>query len=276
MSVSLAIRAAAELLSATSDTARLDAELLMAHALNVSRSDMLLRYMDAMEPAAFQLLIERREKREPVAYITGYTEFYGRRFDVKPGVLIPRADSETLIEAVLEMTPIPDRVLDMGTGSGALLLTILAERVEAEGVGTDASLTAIQVAKSNAKALELSGRANFAHADWTTPHWAGGLGQFDLILCNPPYVEDEAELEPDVRQFEPAEALFAGAEGMDDYRIIIPQLGNLLKADGAAILEIGCRQAEMVQDLAHENGFSSEIRQDLGARDRCLILRQDR
>lgn len=283
MTVSQALRAAAERLSKTSDTARLDAELLMAHALEVSRSDMLLRHMDAIQPEQFQRFVERRAAREPVAYITGYIEFYGRRFDVGPGVLIPRADSEVLIDAALEVAPHDARVLDMGTGSGALLLTFLAERPEAMGVGIDASQDAIEFALGNGMGLEhdrgqetgdvtLGYEWTLYNRSWASPGWTDDLGTFDLILCNPPYVEDDADLEPDVRQFEPAQALFAGADGMDDYRIIIPQLGNILKADGKAILEIGHRQAEMVAEIAAKEGFAAQLKHDLAGRPRCLIL----
>jgi release factor glutamine methyltransferase len=273
VSVSEALRSAAKRLSYTSDTARLDAELLMAHALDVNRSDMLLRQMNADEPEQFQRLIKRRAAHEPVAYIIGYAEFYGRRFDVGPGVLIPRSDSEVLIDTALEIAPESPRVLDMGTGSGALLLTFLAERPEAMGVGIDVSQTAIQAVEKNALSPGLSARAHLLNRSWNTPGWADELKPFDLILCNPPYVEDDADLEPDVRSFEPADALFAGADGMDDYRNIFAQLGNILKADGAAIFEIGHRQGEMIGDLARKHGFTAELRQDLGGRDRCCILR---
>ncbi|MEO9462095.1 MAG: peptide chain release factor N(5)-glutamine methyltransferase [Marinomonas sp.] len=272
MTIAQALRDAAQRLSETSDTARLDAELLMAHALDVSRSDMLLRHMDDEEPADFQNLVSRRTAREPVAYIMGYTEFYGRRFDVEPGVLIPRDDSAILIDVALEIAPEDARVLDMGTGSGALILTFLAECENALGIALDVSANAVKIAQSNAQKLGLSDRLGLLQRDWGRPGWNYNLPLFDLILCNPPYVEDDAELEPDVRQFEPSEALFAGPEGLDDYRIIIPQLGNILKADGKAILEIGHRQAEMAAEIAAKEGFSAELKHDLGGRPRCLIL----
>ncbi len=272
MSVADALRAAAEQLSETSDTARLDAELLMAHTLGVERSDLLLRHMEDEEPAKFQSLINRRAAYEPVAYVVGWAEFYGRRFDVRPGVLIPRDDSEVVIEAAMAASPDPKRVLDMGTGSGALLLTLLAERPKASGIGIDASPDALQTAQNNAEKLELSDRAQIIQRDWNEAKWSKDLGPFDLILCNPPYVESDADLAPDVRDFEPCEALFAGADGMEDYRTIIPSLGNLLKEGGIAVLEIGHRQAEIVRDMAQTHGFVAELHQDLGRRDRCLVL----
>jgi release factor glutamine methyltransferase len=272
VSVADAIREATARLASTSDTARLDAELLMAHALGVSRSDVLVRHMRDAVPGGFDALVERRANHEPVAYITGWTEFYGRRFDVEPGVLIPRGDSEVLIEAALELCPDPRRVLDMGAGSGALLLTVLAERPSAFGVGVDASDVAIKVTQKNAVALDLPNDWRIERRSWHDAGWADDLSAFDLILCNPPYVEEDAALDPDVRDYEPASALFSGREGLDDYRAIIPQLGKLLMQGGIAILEIGHTQAEAVSVIAKNHGFSVEIRNDLANRPRCLIL----
>ncbi|WP_379552613.1 peptide chain release factor N(5)-glutamine methyltransferase [Qipengyuania sp. DGS5-3] len=270
MSVADAIRAAAEQLGETSDTARLDAELLMAHALGAARSDMLLRHMRDPAPDTFAALVERRAKHEPVAYITGFQEFYGRAFHVTPDTLIPRGDSETLIEAALEQAPGASRVLDLGTGTGALLLTFLAE-TQALGVGIDRSPAAIEIATKNVQRLGMTDRAELRAADWTTAGWAEPFGQFDLILCNPPYVEENAELEPDVHDFEPASALFAGPKGLDDYRILFPQLGKLLSPEGVAIFEIGASQGIQVSEIANKSGFSAQLRHDLAGRPRALI-----
>ena len=170
------LREAAARLSATSDTPRLDAELLMAEALGVTRSELLLRHMRNAVPEGFALLLERRMRDEPVAYILGRQEFHGLEFRVTPAVLIPRADSETLIEAALAACPQARRVLDCGTGSGALLLTLLAELPGAVGIGTDRSVEALAVAQRNAEALGLTARADVREADWTVPGWADGLG----------------------------------------------------------------------------------------------------
>ncbi len=151
--VAQAIRAAAERLASTSDTARLDAELLMAHTLGVSRSDMLVRAMHDSAPDGFTALVKRRAGHEPVAYITGLQDFYGRQFAVAPQVLIPRADSETLIEAALERAAGARSILDLGTGSGALLITALLEIDDAHGVGIDASAAAVEITRANAAAL---------------------------------------------------------------------------------------------------------------------------
>ena len=268
-----AIRAAAERLADTSDTSRLDAELLMAHALGISRSRMLLTMMREAPAPAFARLVDRRAAREPVAHITGEQEFFGLALRVTSDTLIPRGDSETLVHAALESAPGAWRVLDLGTGSGALLLAFLHEQSGATGIGIDASQEALFVARQNAEALGLAARAQFRLASWLDPDWSADLGQFDLVLCNPPYVEDDAALEPDVRDYEPASALFAGPEGLDDYRVIIPQLGKLLLPGGIAIFEIGSTQADSVAAIARESGFDTELRHDLGGRPRTLILR---
>ena len=273
MTVAVALREATARLTETSDTARLDAELLMAHALGVSRSDMLLRHMSDDAPAGFASLVNRRVHREPIAYILGDAEFYGRRLIVTPDVLIPRGDSECVVEAALAVAPDSGRALDMGTGSGALLITLLAERPSLVGVGIDASLSALSVAAANAARLGVVERTHMLRADWHEHGWSDDVGQFDLIIANPPYVETTAQLDPDVRNFEPASALFAGEEGLDDYRAIIPQLRQLLTEGGAAVLEIGASQAAQVTNIAEKNGFSAELRCDLAGRPRALILR---
>ena len=272
MTVADALRAGAERLSATSDTARLDAELLMAHALGVSRSDLLLHKMDGPSPAALNALIDRRARRAPFAYIVGEADFFGRTFAVESGVLIPRADSETIVEAALNACPTPKRVLDLGVGSGARLLTVLAERRGCDGVGIDASSKAIDVARQNATALQIVGNCDLRLLDWRQSGWSDDLGVFDLILCNPPYVEADAALEPDVRDFEPASALFAGPDGLDDYKSIIPQLRGLLTPGGVAVLEIGALQAAPVTEMARKNGFEVDFKHDLAGRPRGLVL----
>ena len=256
------------------DWARDEAEMLMAHALGVTRSAMLLGHMREPAPALFPPMIQRRLADEPVAYILGETEFHGRRFAVTPDVLIPRGDSETTLATALEAAPDPRRILDCGTGSGCLLLSLLAERPAAQGTGIDRSPAALAVASVNARALGVEGRAELREADWTQPGWAEDLGRFDLVVANPPYVEDDADLDFSVRDFEPAGALFAGPEGLEAYRVLLPQLPALLAPGGVAVLEIGWRQAEAVTALAEAAGFTAELRRDLAGRDRALILRQ--
>ena len=271
--VAQALRAATELLGAKTDSARFDAEVLMAHALNVSRSDLFLRRMTDPVPAAFAALVARRAAQEPVAYIVGCQGFYGLDLLVTPDVLIPRADSEVLVEAAIAAVPGAHRVLDCGTGSGALLLAVLAEMKNTSGLGMDRSEAALAVARTNAARLGLGDRASFALADWHETGWAAQIGRFDLILANPPYVEDAAEIEPTVRDHEPAEALFAGPEGLDDYRVLIPQLPALLAPGGAALVEIGYTQAEAVSAIALDAGFTAALHHDLGGRPRALALK---
>jgi release factor glutamine methyltransferase len=247
--------------------------LLMAHALSVTRSELLLRHTRDPEPPGFAALVERRMAHEPVAYIIGMREFYGLSFAVTPAVLIPRADSETTLEAALAAAPEAARVLDCGTGSGALLLAFLAQRPAATGIGIDRSPEALAIAAANAARLGLSERAQMRQADWDAPGWAADLGLFDLIIANPPYVETTADLAPQVRDHEPAGALFAGPDGLDAYRILIPQLPQLLTDGGAAVLEIGAMQAEAVKDIAKNHGFTGILHRDLGGRPRALILR---
>lgn len=274
-SVGEAIRSAAARLATSSDTARLDAELLMAQALGVTRSDMLLRNMRDPEPEGFAALVERRTRHEPVAHILGRQEFYGLDLKVTRDTLIPRGDSEALVEAArlwFGRHVAPARILDLGTGSGALLLAALSIWPEAEGVAIDASEKALAVAQDNAAALGLGGRASMRLADWCQPGWTEGLGRFDLVLCNPPYVETDAALAPSVRDHEPARALFAGAEGLDDYRALIPTLRGLMAEGAPAILEIGATQAEAVSRLATAAGFAVTLHHDLAGRPRALLL----
>ena len=276
MTVALAIREAAEALEGVSDTPRLDAELLMAHVLGLSRSDMLLNAMREPVPAGIAGLVVRRMRHEPVAQIVGRQEFYGLEFVVTPDVLIPRADSETLIEAARGAFAerAPQRILDLGSGSGALLLTALHLWPDAEGVGLERSLPALTVAAANAGALGLAARARLVQGDWEQPDWTDELDRFDLILANPPYVESTAVLAPDVRLYEPAGALYAGPEGLEAYRILIPQLAALLAPDGYAFLEIGAGQAEPVAQIARAAGFATTLHHDLAARPRALQLKK--
>jgi release factor glutamine methyltransferase len=248
-------------------------ELLMAHALGVTRSDLLLRHMAAAVPDGFAPLLERRLNHEPVAYILGEQEFFGLPFRVSPAVLIPRGDSEVLVEAALAARPDARRVLDCGTGSGALLLAVLAHLPSAEGVGIDRSPDALAVAADNADRLALGSRARMLLADWDKPGWRDDLGErFDLILANPPYVESEAALAPTVLAHEPAGALFAGPEGLDAYRVLIPQFPGLLAPGGVALVEIGASQADSVFAIARAAGFSARLHHDLGGRARVVQL----
>ena len=259
---------ATTLLAIVSDTPRLDAELLMAHALGCSREAMLLGQLTEAPPPAFDALLARRLVHEPIAYITGSRAFWTIDLEVGPGVLIPRADSETLIEAAVAHFEdrAPVMILDLGTGPGTLLLAALAEWPDARGLGIDASNAALEYARRNGEAIA-PGRAAFRLGDWAE----GIAARFDLVLCNPPYVEADAILDDQVADYEPASALYAGADGLEDYRRIAPQLPGLVAPGGVAILEIGYTQRDSVTALLEAEGARVACRRDLGGRPRALI-----
>ncbi|MBA3668167.1 MAG: peptide chain release factor N(5)-glutamine methyltransferase [Sphingomonas sp.] len=269
--LSRALSRATEFLSATSDTPRLDAELLMAAALGIGRDRLILDPPKGEVPATFSAFVERRGADEPVAYITGQRAFWTIDLEVGPGALVPRPDSETLIAAAVEHfagTSGPKRILDLGTGPGTLLLAALDEWPAATGLGIDASPIALGYAQRNAERLGLSGRAALQLGDWGRDV----RQRFDLILCNPPYVAAEADLGPGVAEYEPAEALFAGADGLDDYRRLAPQVGRLLAPGGLAAIEIGSDQAGSAAALFTVAGHRPVLANDLGGRPRALLI----
>lgn len=267
-----ALGRATEQLGKTSDTPRLDAELLMAAALGIGRDRLILGDPRGEAPDPFFEFVERRKKGEPIAYITGHRAFWTVDLEVGPGALVPRPDSETLIAAAVEHfagTQGPKRILDLGTGPGTLLLAALDEWPGASGLGIDASDAALGYARRNAGRLGMAGRAEFRSGDW-----AEGIDErFDLILCNPPYVAEDAETGPGVAEYEPAEALFAGPEGLDEYRRLAPQIGSLLNLGGFAAIEIGHDQEESVSALFKGQGLSPVTAFDLAGRPRALIIR---
>lgn len=254
LSLDAALRkGAAALMDST--TAKLDARVLMKHALGVDDAALIARGRDMLTADrldAFDRLIARRRAREPVAYIIGEKEFWSLSFRVTPDVLIPREDSECIIEAALERRgdSAQKAILDLGTGSGCLLCSLLTEFVDAEGLGVDRSHAALKVAGSNAERLGLTKRAKFMLGDW------GGAvqGEFDIIVANPPYIRDgeRAQLAPDVAAFEPDQALFAGPDGLDAYRALLKDIPRLLRPDGLLLLEIGENQADMLTKMVSE------------------------
>jgi len=268
ISIPDALRAATVQLAVSSDTSRLDAELLMAHALGLSRGDLLLRQRDLTVPETFAALLTRRLNGDPIAHITGTRDFWTITLAVTPDTLIPRPDSETLIEAAVDhfATHAPATILDLGTGSGALLLAALAQWPHAQGLGIDASAPALAVAQGNAARLSMADRAAFRLGDWAQDV----EGPFDLLLINPPYIVADLLLSGDVLR-EPASALFAGADGLADYRRIAPDLPRLIAPGGMAAIEIGYDQAASVTELLQANGLTVALRRDLAGHDRCLI-----
>lgn len=266
-----AVDEAARQLSDTSDTARLDAELLMAEALGIDRDRLILHPPDWDPPKRFWMMIERRKAGEPVAYITGRRAFWNIEVHVGPGVLIPRPDSEVLISSAIEHfdgTGGPARILDLGTGPGTLLLAALDVWPKATGLGVDSSRRALSYAAANARRLGLEERSRFQLGNW-----ADGIEErFDLILCNPPYVATDAELGPGVAEHEPHEALFAGPEGLAEIRRLAPEIPRLLAPGGLAAMEIGADQADGATSLLRRDGLTARVAEDLGGRPRAILL----
>jgi release factor glutamine methyltransferase len=266
-----ALADAARQLSETSDTSRLDAEVLMAEALHIDRDKLLLSPPDRQVPKRFWQMVEQRREGEPVAYITGRRAFWNIELHVGPGVLVPRPDSEVLIASAIEHfegTAGPKRILDLGTGPGTLLLAALDVWPDASGLGIDVSRHALSYAAANARRLGFEGRLKLILGNW-----AEGLAEtFDLILCNPPYVAEGSDVGPGVREFEPDEALFAGREGLDAYRALAPQLPRLLNKGGLAAVEIGADQSKLVTKLLRRDGLKARVVDDLAARPRAVLL----
>ena len=258
-------------LSRTSDTSRLDAELLMAEALHIDRDRLLLAPPDRQVPERFWEMVKRRSEGEPVAYITGRRAFWNIELHVGPGVLVPRPDSEVLIASAIEHfegSVGPRRILDLGTGPGTLLLAALDIWPEATGLGIDVSRRALSYASANGRRLGFDARMKLAQGNWA----AGLAEKFDLILCNPPYVPVDADLGPGVREYEPDEALFAGNEGLDAYRALAPQMPRLLNIGGLAAIEIGADQGEPVTKLLARDGLEARVANDLAGRPRAVLL----
>jgi release factor glutamine methyltransferase len=271
--VAQAIRDAAAQLDGTADNPRQEARLLLAHALGLTQNDLIRDPDSPVDPGPYQALLARRTAHEPLALITGHREFWSLDFLVSPATLIPRPDSETLVEAALDAfagRPPPRTILDLGTGTGCLLLALLTEFSSAFGIGLDRAPAAASLAATNAARLGLASRSAFAAADWTNPV----TGQFDLIVCNPPYIKgpDIASLMPEVAQHEPRTALDGGTDGYDAYRTIVPHLSDHLMPNGIAVLELGQGQATYVQEIARRAGFQTARRLDLAHVTRAIVL----
>jgi release factor glutamine methyltransferase len=275
----------ARLRDAGVESPRGDARLLLATVLGLSPGELMMAGERALTPAEhrrFDALIERRCRREPVSRILGRREFWSLDLAITPATLDPRPDSETLVEAVLDRIGDRDRpqwVLDLGTGSGNLLLAVLAALPAAWGVGLDRDTAALAAAASNAGRLGLAGRAAFLASDWGAAlagNWAGKwAGKWDVILCNPPYVRtgDMDDLAPEVARFEPRGALDGGSDGLEAYRRVVPEVLRLLAPDGLAALELGAGQAAAVAGLARDAGLQLRAcRPDLAGIQRCLLL----
>lgn len=284
-----------DLAAAGVDNAALDSRLLIAHALNCSRADLMTqtdRVLSAEETDIIQTLISRRAAREPVSRILGLREFWGLPFGLNEATLDPRPDSETIIETALTegrkqgsgirkksefASLMPDScflpsVLDLGTGSGCLLLALLHEWPEATGLGLDIAPRAVEQACLNAERLELQDRAAFR-----VNNWLDNIDEkFNVVVCNPPYIAtgDIPSLMPEVREHDPLAALDGGTDGLEFYRYLIPLLPQRLNADGYAVFEVGQGQVAAVSNLFQQAGFK-DVRAtcDLGGIERCVIAR---
>lgn len=259
-----------QLRSAGVETPGTDARRLLAAALGIAPDRLTLHLPEPLPPAAadrFAGYIAARCRRQPVSQILGMRAFWGRYFRVTPDVLDPRPDTETLVEAALAV-PF-SRVLDLGTGSGCILISLLADRVQARGVGVDVSQAALEVARGNAEALGVAARAEFRQGDWC----AGLNGPFDLIVSNPPYISktEWETLAPELRLWEPAGALSPGGDGLDAYRCILAQAPALLAPGGRLMVEIGAQQGDAVSVLFRTAGLTGgRVVADIDGRDRVV------
>ncbi|HKY62813.1 MAG TPA: peptide chain release factor N(5)-glutamine methyltransferase [bacterium] len=268
------------------DSPRLNAELLLGRALDLNRVALYVQFdrpMNEAELAAFKSLVQRRAAREPLAYILGEREFYSLKFKVGPAVLIPRPETEELVERGLGFlrglaTENP-RTLDIATGSGCIPIALLKNHPGLSAVAFDASAEALALAASNAAALGVDPRLSLQLLDFHGPWPAWAKGPFDLITANPPYVA-EAEwlgLEPEVREAEPKTALVPGPSGLEAYEVLLPQIPARLKSPGLALFEIGAGQGPSLLGLAARlcPELRAEIQPDLAGRDRFLALQRD-
>lgn len=268
--------AAWRLQNAGVENPRRDVRLLLAHALGVEPVDVILREMDAIDPvglAAFEAVIQRREAGEPVSRIRGWREFYGRRFMVTPDVLDPRPETELLVGEGIARLPAGGRVLDLGVGSGCILLSVLAERPDASGVGVDISPAALAVARTNAEALGVAGRTQLIEGGWGT-----ALGDAcDLVLANPPYIPaaEMKGLAREVINHDPHLALTPGGDGLDPYRVILGRMDQLLLPGGWIGFEFGMGQAAAVAGLMTAAGLETvAVLPDLAGIERAAFGRR--
>jgi release factor glutamine methyltransferase len=256
---------------------RAEARLLLREATGWTPERLLAEPLAAVPETATRRmarLVEARAARTPMAYVLGEREFWSLAISVGPGALVPRPETETLVEAAIEALPDRDRglrILDLGTGSGCLLVALLRTYRRATGVGTDRSAAALGWARANLARHRLLDRALLLRTDWA----AGLAGRFELIVANPPYVASAelARLEPEVARHEPVEALDGGPDGLGAYRALLPDLARLLAPGGLACLEIGAGQEPALRRLCAEAGLAVAVRPDLAGIARCLVLR---
>lgn len=266
-----------ELQRAHIETASMDARVLLQHVLGLTREELLLnteRKVNSGQLAQYDELVEMRKNRQPVSQLIGTREFWGMCFKVTNHTLDPRPDSETLIEAILARIAnreAPLRILDLGTGTGCLLLTLLTEYPNAHGTGVDICGSALNVAQENATRLGLERRSRFLASSWGN----SVEGSYDLIISNPPYIPSAAiaNLAPEVSRWEPKLALDGGPDGMECYRSIVPQLKTLLNPTGLAVFEIGMGQAKELETIVQASGLQVVgSKDDMAYITRCILV----
>jgi release factor glutamine methyltransferase len=268
--------------AANIDSARIDARVLLGSVLGGGAEQVLAqsdRDLTAEESELFESYVRCREGLQPVSQILGEREFWSLAFKVSPHTLTPRPDTETIIEAALAcVDKPPHRILDLGTGSGCILLALLSEWKNAFGVGVDACPNALAVAVENAQALGMAQRTRFTQADWHEYKWYENVeAPFDMVVSNPPYIPDAdiEGLDADVRDFEPRTALAGGIDGLDSYRKIIADLPKVLRCGGWVVFEVGINQASEVTKLLVKAGFEPlENRFDLSGIERAIVARR--
>jgi len=254
---------------------KLDSEILLSRAISKDRKYIILNSREKINKKSlfdFNNFIERRKKGEPIAYITNSKEFWNDSFYVDKNVLIPRPDTELIIDQVLTIFPKNKQLqlLDIGVGSGCILLTLLKERPNFFGTGIDISKKSINISKYNTKILQLTNRVKFYNSDVDNFK----IGKYDLIISNPPYIKSVnlKYLERDVINFEPRLALSGGIDGFSKIRKVISKAADLIKKNGKLILEIGFSQTEKVRNILKENGFyTNKVIKDYGKKDRCIV-----
>ena len=253
----------------------LDSEILLSSLLNVDRSQLIINHNKIVknnEKKNFFFLINRRKKNEPISYITGYKEFWNNNFKVDKNVLIPRPDTETIVEQVLSyLRPQSNKkILDIGTGSGCIIISILKERKKCKGVGIDISKNAIKLAKYNAKIQHIKNRINFFHSDIDNFL----TDKYDLIVSNPPYIKlhEINGLDKDIKNYEPRIALNGGIDGYSKIRLTIRKSSALIKKKGKLFLEIGSNQLMETLEILKSNGFyTNRVVKDLANKNRCIV-----
>jgi release factor glutamine methyltransferase len=261
------------------DRARTDAEFLLRYLLQCERAALLVRWNERLhenEAARYAQLVERRRRGEPIQYITGETEFYGLPFKVTPAVLIPRPETEHLVEKVVELAPLfsKPRLVDVGTGSGAIAVAVAHECPAADVTAIDFSEDALKIAQENARRTGVAERMRFLEGDLLA---TVAEEQFEFVVSNPPYVSSDARdsLGVEVRDFEPPVALFAGPDGLDLYRRLIPQAAHVLPPGGYILLEIGYDQRDAIRELLSQSGFGDiEFVPDLQGIARVAVARR--